>query len=88
MRGVFIPITDHNNGDVCTQYYIVRFRKEEDSFWTTLPQQNAEPGVSPAGYGIYIEPLENSTNYVYEITRVCCNNLTSLTATGSFNSGS
>lgn len=88
MRGSFIPITDHNDGDVCTQHYIVRFRREADASWTTLPQQNAVPGGSPAGYGIYLEPLDESTDYVYEITRMCCNNITSVAASGSFNSGS
>jgi hypothetical protein len=88
MRGAFIPITDHNTGDVCTIYYIVRFREETDVSWITLPQQNAVPGGSPAGYGIYLEPLNPDTDYVYEITRMCCNNITSVAATGSFNSGS
>lgn len=88
MRGVFYPITNHNTGDVCTQYYIVRFKKAEDDNWNTLPQATAELGGSPAVYGVYIEPLEPDTVYNVQITRMCCNNLTSLVASDTFNSGS
>lgn len=84
MKKLFIPITDHNTGDICTLNYTVKFKRETDVNYTTLSGgQLAVVDGSPAGYGVWINGLDEGILYEYEIIRNCCNGLTSVAASGS-----
>lgn len=84
-RRAFIPITDHNDGNSCTNYYDVRYKISSFESWTTLTQQQAEGQGSPVVYGIVLDNLDDDVAYDYEITRHCCEGNNSIAATGSFN---
>jgi hypothetical protein len=78
-RQASIPITDHVTSPqtTCTQYYITRYRVVGAPAYTTLvPNAFDTPIVIPN--------LLDNTQYDYEITRVCCDGLESMAATGVF----
>lgn len=72
-----IPITDEGGDGVCTQGYVVRYKPSYATGWTTL---TPNPAASP----IVIPNLIPSTTYSYEITRYCCDGVSSTPTTGTF----
>lgn len=81
----FIPVTNHNDGSNCTNYYDIRFKLASlPEGWTTLTQQQVEEEGSPLQYGLVLNNLEDETVYDYEITRHCCEGTNSVITAGSF----
>lgn len=65
----------------CTQYYIVQYKKNFETVYTTV---TPNPTASP----ISIIGLEAGTDYDVRITRRCCNGQNSTIAETSFTTGS
>lgn len=85
-KQAIIPITDHNDGDVCSIDYTVKYKLGTSDVWTTLVNQVPVLYGSPAIYVFMLQPLDDDLVYDYEITRNCCDGLTSVAASGSFTS--
>jgi len=65
LKTATIPITDHNTGGICTNYYMVRYKADSESSWKIMNPNIFTPPV-------VINGLSASTNYSVEITRYCC----------------
>ena len=90
-KRAFIPITDHNTGDICTAYYDVRFKPATVDYWTELTLLQPTEEGSPLQWGIVLEDLADDILYDYEITRHCCPEIAgpgqnSVAASGTFTS--
>lgn len=68
-RKITIPITDHNDTDICTVQYFVRYRLTGTDGWTSNVQLT-QP--------IVITNLEDDLEYEVVITRQCCDGVESL----------
>lgn len=88
-KRVFIPVSDHNEPGICTNFYNIRYKPASISSWTDLINQQAVLEGSPAIYGLVINNLSDDITYDYEIIRHCCPETTgtginSLAASGTF----
>lgn len=85
-KTVYIPITDHNTGSICSLSYTVRFKLSSVPYWTTLSEQQPLEYGSLAQWVIELTPLKDDLSYDYEIYRNCCDGLISIAASGTFTS--
>lgn len=83
---IYIPVTDHNDGDVCSLHYTVRFKLSSVLNWTELTNQQPEEYGSPLQWVLPLQPLEDDLLYDYEVIRYCCDGLVSVAASGTFTS--
>lgn len=72
-----ITITDH--AGECTAYYYVRYKANGDANWTVMENQLTDT--------IVIENLADETTYDIEVTRICCNQGSSLAVADQFTTG-
>lgn len=68
-KKITIPITNHNTGGICTNYYIVGYKLNGEVNYTTLP-----PVYMP---DIEISNLFPNVTYNIRIVRHCCDGLQS-----------
>lgn len=67
-RKVTIPITDHNDVDVCTTSYVVEYRITGETYWNK--QTFSEPPL-------VFSNLDDDFEYQFAITRYCCDGVAS-----------
>lgn len=67
-RKITIPITDHNDEDVCTNNYLVSYRISGETYWTN--QVFYEPPV-------VVTNLDDDFEYQFKIVRQCCDGVVS-----------
>lgn len=72
-KRITIPITDHNTGGVCTQYYQVEYKINGEAGYSFSQTMFASP--------IVLDNMLENTIYDVRITRVCCDNVSSTPAT-------
>lgn len=82
--GVEITVT---NDAECTNFYLVEYKKDFETVYTTLVPNPVPNPVTPTTATFQILGLDNCQLYNVRITRKCCNQQNSSIATTSFTTG-
>lgn len=77
-RQLSIPITNHSDPDICTQYYVVKYKLLDAVSWDVL-------APNPISSPIIIDNLQDDQDYSVSVQRFCCDNQQSEEAIATFN---